>query len=236
MFTKKKELCSGKTKTLFATEQDDLLVAEFRDDITAFNAGKHEQLENKGKVNNELNAFFMQRLQQEGVPTHLVKKISDTESVFKRLNMIPLECVVRNIAAGSLCKRLGIEPNKQLNPPLYELFLKDDELGDPLVTDNHALSFGWANEGQLQEMKRLSLKIHAALTDLLSQKGMILVDAKYEFGLDAGGVVTLGDEISPDSCRIWDAKTREILDKDRFRQDLGNVIPAYQQVAERLKA
>ena len=230
---KKELLYTGKAKSMFTTEDPQLLIADFRDDITAFNAEKQASLSNKGVVNNQLNAFFMRALEEAGVPTHFVDVLSPHEAIVRRLQMIPLESVVRNVAAGSLCKRLGIQPNTELNPPLLELFLKNDDLGDPLVNDNHAMTFGWATEAQLKRMRELTLKINEVMVRLFAGAGMILVDAKYEFGM-CGNEVVVGDEISPDSCRIWDAETREILDKDRFRQDLGDVVPAYQQVAERL--
>ncbi len=231
---RQKLLYSGKAKSLFETSDNDFLIAEFRDDTTAFDGAKHEKLADKGHVNNQINAYIMQYLASCGIPTHFEKLLSDNESLVRRLKMIPLESVVRNIAAGSLCRRLGIEKNKSISPPLLELFLKNDELHDPLINDNHAISFGWANALQLQKMRELTLQINEALSELFAKAGLLLVDAKFEYGIASDGNMYLGDEISPDSCRIWDATTHEILDKDRFRQDLGDVIPAYQQVAQRL--
>ncbi len=231
---KQKLLYSGKVKSLFETDDPDLLLAEFRDDTTAFDGEKHELLTDKGRVNNAISAHIMNALEKAGVPTHQVKILSPTESLVKRLKMIPLECVVRNVAAGSLCRRLGIEPNIKLNPPLFELFLKNDELHDPMVNHNHALSFGWATEDQLQKMEEYTLKINQVLAELFAKAGLLLVDSKYEFGVDKDGNVCLGDEISPDSCRIWDAKTHKPLDKDRFRKDLGEVMESYREIADRL--
>mgnify|MGYP002624809832 CR=1 FL=1 len=225
---------SGKVKSLYLTDDDALLLAEFRDDTTAFDGEKHEKLSHKGAVNNQISAFIMELLSEKGVPTHFVKLISDNECIVKRLKMIPLESVVRNIAAGSLCRRLGIESKQKLDPPLYEIFLKNDELHDPMVTDNHALSFGWATKHELERMQALSLEINSILRAAFEEVGLILVDAKYEFGVDSNGDVCLGDEISPDSCRIWDAKTHETLDKDRFRKNMGNVVSSYQEIAHRL--
>jgi phosphoribosylaminoimidazole-succinocarboxamide synthase len=232
--SKQQVLYKGKAKTLYQTSEPGLLISEFRDDTTAFDGEKCEQLSLKGATNNLISAHISEVLHKAGVPTHFVSVLSDTESVVKQLKMIPLENVVRNIAAGSLCRRLGIAPNTELNPPLHELFLKNDELHDPMVNDNHALSFGWATEEQLRTMKTLSLKINEVLRDMFKKAGLILVDSKYEFGVGLDGKIYLGDEISPDSCRIWDETTRESLDKDRFRKDLGNVIESYRIIAERL--
>jgi phosphoribosylaminoimidazole-succinocarboxamide synthase len=231
---KKALLYSGKVKSLYETDDPNLLLAEFRDDTTAFDGEKHEKLDRKGMVNNLISAFIMEVLADSGVPTHHVKTLSPNESLVKRLKMIPLESVIRNIAAGSLCKRLGIRPNTQLNPPLYELFLKNDELHDPMVTEDHALSFHWATQPQLDKMRELTCTINQILRELFANADMILVDFKVEFGVDSEGDVCLGDEISPDSCRIWDSKTQEPLDKDRFRKDMGGVVDAYEEIAQRL--
>ena len=232
-YARQQELYSGKAKSLYATSDERYLIAVYRDDTTAFDGAKHEQLSNKGAVNNCISSFIMEHLAQGGVPTHYVERLNETETLVKKLQMIPLESVIRNIAAGSLCRRLGIEQGMHLTPPLYELFLKNDELHDPLINDNHALSFGWATQEQLSQMKKLTITINNILQDLFTDAGLILVDAKYEFGLLDGQVV-LGDEISPDSCRIWDKDTKKPLDKDRFRQELGGVVESYQVIAERL--
>ena len=225
---------SGKAKSLFETQQDDLLIAEFRDDTTAFDGVKHKQLADKGVVNNQINAHIMKALAEAGIPTHFERLLSNNESLVKRLKMIPIESVVRNIAAGSLCRRLGVRSGMKLKPPLYELFLKNDELHDPMINENHAVSFGWATPQQLNEMNRLSLKINEILSKLLHDAGLLLVDAKFEFGMGVDKKMYLGDEISPDSCRIWDSVTHEILDKDRFRKDLGDVVSSYRKIADRL--
>lgn len=233
---KKELLYSGKVKSMYKTDDDQFLIVEFRDDTTAFNGVKHELLDKKGVTNNRISTCIMRLLEQEGVPTHFVKTLSGHEALVKSLTMIPLECVVRNIAAGSLCKRLGVAEKLDLNPPLFELFLKDDALNDPLINDNHAISFGWATSEQLLKMKELTLKINRILSRVFHDAGMILVDAKYEFGIDQQGNICLGDEVSPDSCRIWDAVTREILDKDRFRNDMGDVIESYEIIADKIGA
>ena len=235
MTVKKLELLySGKAKSLFTTDQKDLLIAEFRDDTTAFDGIKKEALSKKGEVNNQINARIMQVLEEAGIPTHFVETLSPTEAVVRRLKMIPLESVVRNVAAGSLCRRLGVTSGMQLDPPLYELFLKNDELHDPLVNENHAIGFAWATAEQLQRMEALTFEINTVLTKLFSDVGLLMVDAKFEFGVGSDGEIYLGDEISPDSCRIWDKVTHEPLDKDRFRKDLGNVVGSYQIIAEKL--
>lgn len=233
--SKKNVLYTGKAKTLYETDDPGLLVVAFRDDTTAFDGEKHEQLLNKGSVNRLISGLLMQQLSDAGVPTHFVEQLSPTEDIVKRLRMIPLECVIRNVAAGSLCRRLGIPEKQTLNPPLFEFFLKNDALHDPLVTEQHALAFGWATPEEMDEMKALTFKINHVLQNIFDEVGLILVDAKFEFGVGADGKVYLGDEISPDACRIWDKETLDILDKDRFRQDMGDVIAAYQQVAERLQ-
>lgn len=231
---KKDLLYSGKAKSLYTTNKEDLLISEFRDDTTAFDGVKREKLANKGVVNNQISAHIMKVLEAAGVPTHFVETISANETVVRRLKMVPLESVIRNVAAGSLCRRLGVTSGMQLDPPLYELFLKNDELHDPMINDNHAISFGWATQDQLDKMCELTFKINEVLSDLFKKAGLLLVDAKYEFGVGSDGKMYLGDEISPDSCRIWDKVTHEPLDKDRFRKDLGNVVGSYQVIAEHL--
>jgi phosphoribosylaminoimidazole-succinocarboxamide synthase len=190
-------------------------------------------LDRKGMVNNKFNAFIMGKLQEAGIPTHFVKLLSDTEVLVKSMEMIPVECVVRNLAAGSLVRRLGVQEGQELNPPTFELFLKNDALGDPMVNESHVQSFGWATPEQLARMKELTFKINDVLKALFAEGNMLLVDFKVEFGLHKGEVI-LGDEFSPDGCRLWDKDTREKLDKDRFRQNLGNVVESYEMVGQRL--
>jgi len=230
---KRNQLYAGKAKSVFATDDPDRLVIVFRNDTSAFDGQKVEQLERKGMVNNKFNAFIMGKLQAAGIPTHFEALLGDQEALVKRLDMIPLECVVRNVAAGSLCRRLGVKEGLELDPPTFELFLKNDALHDPMVNEYHARAFGWASDEQLETMKALTFRVNGVLKRLFAEAGMILVDYKLEFGLFKGEVV-LGDEFSPDGCRIWDADTREKLDKDRFRQDLGNVIESYELVGHRL--
>jgi phosphoribosylaminoimidazole-succinocarboxamide synthase len=230
---KRQELYAGKAKSVFTTDDPDLMVLEFRDDTSAFDGKKMEQLDRKGMVNNKFNAFIMQKLADAGIPTHFVKLVSDNESVVKRLEMMPVECVVRNIAAGSLVRRLGVEEGMELTPPTFELFLKNDALGDPMVNESLVETFGWAKPDQLARAKELTFKVNEVLKKMFADAGMLLVDYKLEFGIFNGEVV-LGDEFSPDGCRLWDKETREKMDKDRFRQGLGGVIEAYEEVGRRL--
>ena len=233
-YSKGKMIYSGKSKSLYGTQDPKMCIAEFRNDITAGNGAKHEQLAHKGELNNQINAYFMRILGEAGIATHFVQYINPTESLIKSLKMISLEAVVRNVAAGSLCRRLGLKLGEPLPHTLYELYYKSDALNDPLVSEDHALMMSWATQEQLDQMRRSSLKINEILSQKLSEHGLILVDAKFEFGILDNQIV-LGDEISPDSCRIWDQVTGKILDKDRFRQDLGGVIEGYQELARRLK-
>lgn len=230
---KREELYAGKAKSVYATDDPDRLILHFRDDTSAFDGRRMESLERKGMVNNRFNAFIMAKLEDAGIPTHVEELLSPTECVVKKLDMIPVECVVRNIAAGSLVKRLGVKEGEPLTPPTFELFLKNDELHDPMVNESLAESFGWASAEQLAEMKALTFKVNEVLKQLFADGGMLLVDYKLEFGVFHGKIV-LGDEFSPDGCRLWDAKTREKLDKDRFRQGLGSVIESYEEVGRRI--
>ncbi|MEC8485391.1 MAG: phosphoribosylaminoimidazolesuccinocarboxamide synthase [Pseudomonadota bacterium] len=230
---KRQELYAGKAKSLFRTDDPDKMVLVFRNDTSAFDGKKVEQLDRKGMVNNKFNAFIMSKLEEAGIPTHFEALLSDTESLVKCLDMMPVECVVRNVAAGSLCRRLGVEEGQELTPPTFELFLKNDALGDPMINESHVESFGWAKAEHLAKAKELTYKVNDVLKALFAEGGMILVDYKLEFGLFKGEVV-LGDEFSPDGCRLWDAKTKEKLDKDRFRQGLGGVIEAYEDVGRRI--
>lgn len=228
-----KALYVGKAKSVYDTDDADKLVMHYRDDTSAFDGEKKAQLARKGMVNNKFNAFIMRKLEAAGIPTHFERLLSDNESVVKRLTMIPLECVVRNVAAGSLCRRLGVPEGTDLDPPTYELFLKSDALHDPMVNEFHVRSFGWATDAELKRMQELTFKTNDVLRALFRQHGMLLVDYKLEFGRYQGQVI-LGDEFSPDGCRLWDAQTRKKLDKDRFRQGLGGVVEAYEEVAQRL--
>jgi phosphoribosylaminoimidazole-succinocarboxamide synthase len=235
---KREELYTGKAKSVFKTDDPDRYVMVFRNDTSAFDGKKVAQLERKGMVNNKFNAFIMQKLMAAGIPCHFEKVLNETETLVKRLQMLPLECVVRNIAAGSICRRYGVKEGQELNPPTFEFFLKSDALGDPMVNEYHITSFGWATPAQIERMKELTFKINTVLQPLFLSGNMLLVDYKLEFGLftDEKGKteLLLGDEFSPDGCRVWDRDTREKLDKDRFRQDLGNVVESYEAIGQRL--
>lgn len=230
---KQQLLYSGKAKSLFATSDSEQLIMQYRDDASAFDGVKKASLARKGLVNNHFNAFIMRYLQVQGINTHFVKLLNDNESVVRNLTMIPVECVVRNIAAGSLCKRLGVEQGRELLPPLFEFFLKDDHLHDPMLNESHIITFDLASKEEIAEMKAMTLQVNQLLLPLFEKAGIRLVDFKLEFGrIDE--TLCLGDEFSPDGCRLWDIKSGERLDKDRFRQDLGNVIESYEEVANRL--
>lgn len=230
---KRNELYRGKAKSVYTTDDADRLVLLFRNDTSAFDGKKVEQLDRKGMVNNKFNAFIMQKLEEAGVPTQFDALLSDNECLVKKLDMIPVECVVRNFAAGSLVRRLGLEEGIELKPSTFELFLKNDALGDPFINESHVEAFGWAKPEQLVEMKALSLKVNQVLSALFDAAGLLLVDFKLEFGVFHGQIV-LGDEFSPDGCRLWDKETRKKMDKDRFRQGLGGVIESYEEVARRI--
>lgn len=230
---KREELYKGKAKSVYSTDDPDLFIMHYRNDTSAFDGTKVEQLADKGRVNNIFNAFVMEKLAAGGVKSHFVRLLNDNDSVVRKLKMIPVECVVRNYAAGSLCRRYGIQEGLVIDPPTFEFFLKSDALHDPMVNDYHIISFGWATAEQISAMKDLTFRVNTVLKDLFDKAGMLLVDYKLEFGL-CNGELVLGDEFSPDGCRIWDKATRKKMDKDRFRQDLGNVIETYKEVGERL--
>jgi phosphoribosylaminoimidazole-succinocarboxamide synthase len=226
-------LYQGKAKSAYLTDDPDLLVLQFRDDTSAFDGEIIEQLSEKGAINNQFNAFIMTRLAEAGIPTHFVERLSATDALVKRLDMIPVECVVRNKAAGSLVRRLGVDEGLDFDPPLFELFLKNDALHDPMITEHHVEAFGWATRDEMARMHELTLQTNTVLKALFDEAGLQLVDFKLEFGRFHGEIV-LGDEFSPDGCRLWDKATGEKKDKDRFRQKLGGVLEAYREVAERL--
>ncbi|NHB96017.1 phosphoribosylaminoimidazolesuccinocarboxamide synthase [Photorhabdus stackebrandtii] len=230
---KKAELYRGKAKTVYTTDDPDLLVLEFRNDTSALDGERIEQFDRKGMVNNKFNYFIMGKLEEAGIPTQMECLLSDTEVLVKNLDMVPVECVIRNRAAGSLVRRLGVEEGVILNPPLFDLFLKNDAMHDPMVNESYCETFGWVSKEHLAEMKRLSYKANEVLSKLFDDAGLILVDFKLEFGLFKGQVV-LGDEFSPDGSRLWDKETLDKMDKDRFRQSLGGLIEAYEEVAHRI--
>lgn len=230
---KKAELYRGKAKTVYSTENPDLLVLEFRNDTSALDGERIEQFDRKGMINNKFNYFIMTKLQEAGIPTQMEALLSDNEALVKKLDMVPVECVVRNRAAGSLVKRLGVEEGLILNPPLFDMFLKNDAKHDPMINESYCETFGWVSKENLAKMRELTFKANDVLSKLFSDAGLILVDFKLEFGLFHGEVV-LGDEFSPDGARLWDKETLNKMDKDRYRQSLGGLIEAYEEVANRL--
>lgn len=234
-YQKQDFLYEGKAKRLYTTNDANLLWLEFKDDLTAFNAVKKGSFEGKGKANLEISHLIFDYLESHGVETHRVAKISDTESVVKKVRIVPLEVVVRNRAAGSICKRLGFEEGYKFAEPMFEVFYKKDELGDPLLTRENILSLNICGLDKLEIIKGKALKINKHLQGIFLKAGIDLVDFKIEFGQDAEGSILLADEISPDSCRLWDIETKEILDKDRFRKDLGSVKEKYLEILKRLK-
>ncbi|GAB6281206.1 MAG: phosphoribosylaminoimidazolesuccinocarboxamide synthase [Thermovirga sp.] len=231
---KRSMLYEGKAKKLFKTEDPLILLIEYKDSLTAFNALKKSTLPGKGSLNNRISANLLNHVASKGVPTHFIKMIDDTHQLVEKVKIIPLEVVVRNITTGSLCKRLGVKEGLELKKPLLELYLKDDALGDPIVTDDHVFAFQWASPAELDEIKTISLKVNQILKERFFLAGVILVDFKLEFGRTSAGKVILADEISPDTCRLWDISSGEKLDKDRFRKDLGNVLESYSEIWERL--
>ena len=232
------KIYEGKAKILYSTENANFLVQYFKDDATAFNAQKKAVIEGKGVLNNVISEFIMLELAKKNIPTHFVKRLDKREQLIKKVKIIPLEVIIRNISAGSMAKRLGIEEGRELLAPIFEICYKDDELGDPLINDDHAINvLKIINKNQLQEIKDYSLKINKILQKIFKDIKIKLVDFKIEFGFDIENKnqILLADEISPDSCRLWDENTSEKLDKDRFRRDLGGLVEAYQEVANRLK-
>ena len=227
-------LYEGKAKKLFITEDPQILRVEYKDDATAFNGKKFDRLRDKGRLNNAITVFFFEHLETKDIPSHFVRKISETEQLVRRVKIIPLEVVVRNVAAGSLSKRIGWEEGKDLPHPIVEFYYKDDDLGDPLLAEEHIRLLELASEAQIEELKKRGLAVNEALKSLMLSKGIRLIDFKLEFGLDQKGEILLADEISPDTCRFWDIESGKILDKDRFRRDLGGVTEAYLEIHQRL--
>ena len=227
-------LYEGKAKKFFITEDPQILRVEYKDDATAFNGKKFDRLRDKGRLNNAITVFFFEHLETKDIPSHFVRKISETEQLVRRVKIIPLEVVVRNVAAGSLSKRIGWEEGKELPHPIVEFYYKDDDLGDPLLAEEHIRLLELASEAQIEELKKRGLAVNEALESLMLSKGIRLIDFKLEFGLDQKGEILLADEISPDTCRFWDIESGKILDKDRFRRDLGGVTEAYLEIHQRL--
>jgi phosphoribosylaminoimidazole-succinocarboxamide synthase len=234
---KGRELYKGKAKTVYATDDARYLVMHYRDDVSAFDGAKLAKLEKKGETNNRINAHVMTKLAAAGVPTHFVRLLDERESLVRAMTMIPVECVVRNVCAGSMAKRYGVAEGTRLPEPIFEFFYKSDALHDPLCNDDHVRVLGWASAADIAAMKAMTHRVNALLKPLFAAAGIELVDYKLEFGRpvdEPQGPLLLGDEFTPDGCRLWDAKTGEKMDKDRFRRDLGAVIEHYRDVGRRI--
>ena len=232
---KTRPLYEGKAKILWETDSPEYMVQEFKNDATAFDGTKHEVVEGKGVLNNTISSHLFSQLKDEGVRTHFIEKISDNEMVVERLDMLAVEVVVRNVADGSIVRRLGIERGTRFDPPLVEFYYKEDALHDPIITEDHIRVMGLATQEQVDQMKRDALTVNNVMRKFLEQRDMILVDYKLEYGTKNGELV-LGDEISPDTCRFHDANTGEVMDKDRFRQDMGGFMEAYKEVLQRVSS
>ena len=231
---KTQQLYEGKAKKVFATTDENLYIVDYKDDATAFNGLKKGTIAGKGEINNRVTNHLMRMLETKGIPTHYVKGLSPRETLVKKVTIVPLEVIVRNIAAGSLAKRLGLPEGTKLKSTVLEFCYKNDELGDPMINDSHILAMGFATEEEIALIREYALKINDILTEYLHDLGIELIDFKLEFGKTADGTIVLADEISPDTCRFWDTKTGEKLDKDRFRRDLGGVEDAYHEILRRL--
>jgi len=225
----------GKAKKLYETNDSKELICEFKDDATAFDGKKKGQIKDKGEINTELTNIFFTMLEEKGIKTHLIDKISEKELLVKKVEIIPVEVVMRNKAAGSLAKRLGLEEGTELSKSILEFYYKSDELGDPMINEYHIFAQDMTSEKELDEISKLAFKINDYLKEYLASKNIDLIDFKLEFGKDSNGNILLADEITPDTCRLWDIKTQKKLDKDRFRRDLGEVEGAYQEILKRLK-
>ncbi len=232
--TKREQLYEGKAKKVFATDDSELLIVSYKDDATAFNGLKKGTIVGKGIINNKMSNLLMQRLENDGIPTHFVEELSERETLVKRVSIVPLEVIIRNISAGSFSKRYGVDEGIVFDSPTIEFSYKNDELGDPLINDYHAIALKLATEEEIETIKKYAFGVNEFLRAFWKECGVTLVDFKLEFGKLSDGAIVLADEISPDTCRLWDSKTGEKLDKDRFRRDLGGVEDAYQEIMKRL--
>lgn len=231
---KLEQLYEGKAKKVFKTDDPEILMVDYKDDATAFNGEKKGTIAGKGVINNRVTNYLMKMLEEKGIPTHFVEQLSDRETAVKAVRIVPLEVIVRNVAAGSLAKRIGFPEGTKLKSTVLELCYKDDALGDPMINDSHVFAMGLCTPEELETIKKYALKINEILTAFFAEVNIELIDFKLEFGRLSDGTIVLADEISPDTCRFWDSKTHEKLDKDRFRRDLGNVEGAYHEILHRL--
>ena len=234
--TSSKTLYEGKAKKIIKGPKKNTLIQIFKDDATAYNKKKHKIFKGKGVINNKISEYIMEFLKNKKIPTHFEKRLNDREQLIKKCQIIPIEFVVRNVVAGSIAKKLGLKEGTKLKKPLLEYYYKEDSLDDPMISRDHVETFGWANRSELKKIDAMSLKINSLLTNLFKKKNIILVDFKIEFGRLASNPkkIVLADEISPDSCRLWDIKSKQKLDKDVFRRNLGSLMGAYEEVASRL--
>lgn len=233
MVEQKEQLYEGKAKKVYATDDPDLLIVDYKDDATAFNGLKKGTIVGKGAINNRMTNYLMRLLEKEGIKTHFVEELTDRRTVVKNVQIVPLEVIMRNVVAGSLSKRTGLAEGEVPSMPVLELYYKSDELGDPMINEDHALAFGWATREELDKISAMARKINGILKEFFAGVGVDLIDFKIEFGRYKGDII-LADEISPDTCRFWDSKTKEKLDKDRFRRDMGGVEGAYHEMMKRI--
>ena len=231
---KMEQLYEGKAKKVYATNDPDIVIVDYKDDATAFNGEKKGTIVGKGVINNRMTNFMFGMLEKEGVPTHLVEEISDRETIVKKVSIVPLEVIIRNVAAGSFSKRMGVEEGTKLLTPILEFSYKNDDLGDPFINDYYALALGLATKEEIDTIAKYAFKVNEFMVNFFKKLNIDLIDFKIEFGKTPDGTIILADEISPDTCRFWDSTTHEKLDKDRFRRDMGGVEEAYQEIMKRL--
>lgn len=232
--TKMEQLYEGKAKKVYATNNPDLVIVDYKDDATAFNGEKKGTISGKGAINNRMTNYMFKMLEKEGVPTHLVEEINDRETIVKKVSIVPLEVIIRNVAAGSFSKRMGVEEGTKLLTPILEFSYKNDDLGDPFINDYYALALGLATKEEIDTIAKYAFKVNEFMVNFFKGLNIDLIDFKIEFGRTSDGTIILADEISPDTCRFWDSTTHEKLDKDRFRRDMGGVEEAYQEIMKRL--
>lgn len=232
--TKMEQLYEGKAKKVYATNDPDLVIVDYKDDATAFNGEKKGTISGKGVINNQMTNFMFKMLEKEGVPTHLVEEISERETIVKKVSIVPLEVIIRNVAAGSFSKRMGVEEGSKLLCPILEFSYKNDDLGDPFINDYYALALGLATKEEIDTIAKYAFKVNEFMVEFFKKLNIDLIDFKIEFGKTSDGTIILADEISPDTCRFWDSTTHEKLDKDRFRRDMGGVEEAYHEIMKRL--